>query len=624
MQVGWRILEIIILLSILVVAHEFGHFIVARKSGMRVDEFAVGFGKRLWSQTRGETTYSVNLFPLGGYCKIYGMDVEDEEELKRQMEEFAKEGKSPPSSYFESIAPKNDPRAFVNRPIYQRFGVIVAGPAANIIVAVIMVFLMGITIGFPAAELGNVIPGGPADAAGLMAGDIITHMNGAHLSSTDDLLRTIQFARGGEAIYLAGLRGSENFDVRVIPQQLRLVDSNFCRLGFVFMNDGTVLYILPDSPAERSGLVPGDIITMVEGLRFPSHKLNIESGNGVLHLRVYRDYKRISVFVDYFESEIIQDTYSSFGYFYADNQVITLVMPRGIADDAGLMAGDRITGGELTIWDATGEAISEESPRPVTLICERQGREFSARLEPDPIFSRIQVYMDDASLPVLMNLPRDHILYEAGLRSGDEIFSIAGMPTPNGIAAFLKFQKYIGEAVTVIAMSGSEEKIFTIPVPGIQSDENELAAFFSGLHFKTRYFKSGLFTSLKTGIYKAVDIVKFIFMTIGMLISGEVSVRDLAGPVGIVTFTYQAATNGFVDLINMMILLSVHLAVFNLLPFPALDGGRLIFMVPEIIFRRQVITPRIENLIHLAGFLLILIFAAFVAYNDVVRIFFDR
>ncbi|MCX6646746.1 MAG: site-2 protease family protein [bacterium] len=623
LQVGWRIIEIVILLSILVVGHEFGHFIVARMSGMRVDEFAVGFGKRLWSITRGETAYSINLFPLGGYCKIYGMDVEDEAELKKQAEEFAKAGKPPPSSYFESIAPRDDPRAFVNRPIHQRIGVILAGPAANILIGILMVFLMGVTIGFPAAEIGNVIPGGPADVGGLQAGDIITYMNGTRLSSTDDLQRTIQFSMGNP-IYLAGIRADEEFDVRIMPQELRLVDSNFCRLGFIYMNDGTVLYNLPDSPAERAGLIPGDIITKVAGLMFSMQNLDIEPGSGILPLEVYRDYKQVRVSIDYFDDEINLDHYSPFGYFFNDEQLVTKVVPRGIADDAGLRDGDLITGGELTIWDSSGEAISDVSPMPVTLLCEREGRKFSVKLEPDPIFSRIQVYMDDASRPVLMNLPYEHRLYQSGLRSGDEILSIEGTPTLNGISAFLEFQKYFGQSVSVVALSDGVEKIATVPMPDLNTGEKELSSFFAGLHFQTRYFKSSFSGAIKTGIVKTGDIIKFIFMTLGMLASGEIGIKDLAGPVGIVNITYQAATNGFVDLLNMMILLTINLAIFNLLPFPALDGGRILFMLPELIFRRQVITPRIENFIHFAGFLILLLFAVFVAYNDVARIFFGR
>lgn len=623
---GWRILQIIILLSVLIIGHEYGHFIIAKLSKMRVDEFAVGFGKSLLSFTRGETTYRLNIFPLGGYCKIYGMDVEDEEELKKQAEEAAKQagdGETPKEIPVNtSIAPKDDPRAFVNRPLYQRFLVIIAGSFSNFLIAILMVFTMGITIGYPAAELGNIIPGGPADVGGLMRGDIITHLNDAQLASTDDLLRAVRFSQG-EALYLSGIRGSEEFEATVIPQQLRLVDSNFCRLGFIYMNDGSVIHVIPESPSGRGGLLAGDIILVVDGLRFPSHRLEVDSGSGMMNLSVYRDYRREFIEIDYFDSEINQDTYSSFGFFYDENQVITQVLKGGIADDAGLISGDILAGGELRTWTEIEETRADPV-KAMTLIYERDGRTHTAHLEPDTSFSRIQVYMDDASIPVLSNLPFTHRLYQAGLRNGDRILSVDGVPTPNGIAAFLEFQKHFGEIITIVAISESSERIFTVPIPGAGSDMEELRAFFGGLQFRTTYFSSGFLNSLDTGYKKAIDITNFIFMTLGMLISGEASIKDLAGPVGIATYTYQAATNGFVDLINMMVLLSINLAIFNLLPFPALDGGRIIFMIPEFILKRPVVTPRIENWIHLAGFVLLIMLAAVVAYNDVVRLIVGR
>ncbi len=629
------IIEVIFLFGILVIAHEYGHFIAAKLSGMRVDEFAVGFGKKLLSWTRGETEYTIRAVPLGGFNRIYGMDVEeDEERIKREQEE-AKAKTSEETAVTKggikgadvvapdySLAPKDDPRAFVNRPIHQRIAVVIAGPIANIIAAVVIVFLMGIAIGFPAAELGGVIPGGPAAGQGLMAGDVITHLNGVRLSSTADLHRTVAFSRG-EALQLAGLRGREHFEVSVIPQAVRLVDTFFCRVGFVYLSDGTVIYNYPGSPSERAGIDRGDIILSVDDLRFPSHRLQIESGNGILKLEVYRGYKQETLFIDYFESELVRDSYSPFGYFFDDTGLISTVIPNGIADEGGLLAGDLITGGETATWTQTIEDEPAQAPKVTTIEYLRDGQTRRARLDPDPTYARIQVYMDDAAYPILVGLPYDHRLVHAGMQSGDEIVSIEGVPTPNGITAFLEFEHQIGNTVTVIALSNSEERAFVVPIPS-GSNFEELQEFFAGLHFKTRYLPADLKSSFMAGIGKTVDIATFIFMTIGMLVTGEASLNELAGPVGIATITYEAASSGLVDLINIMVLLSVNLAIFNLLPFPALDGGRLVFMVAEAIFRRPVVTVRIENFIHIAGFLLLLLFAMFITYQDVLRIIFGR
>ena len=616
-----RLVEVILIFSILVIGHEYGHFLVARACGMRVDEFAIGFGKRLFSWKRGETTWSINLVPIGGYNKIYGMDLEDEEESP-EAEEDSKPNvpKAAPQDY--SIAPRDDPRAFVNRPLYQRFFVALAGSVANFVIAILVVFLMGITIGFPAAELGGVIPGGPADTAGLMTGDIVTRLDGVRLSSTADLHNAIRFSNGS-ALHLAGMRGSERFNATVIPQSIRFVDTHFCRLGFVYLNDGTVLYIRPDSPAERSDIQPGDIIMYVDGIRFPSHRLEIEGGDGVLSLRIYRGYHRAGVDIEYFNNEILHDSYSTFGFFFNEEMIITDTIEGGIADEGGLEPGDEIVGASTQVWLSTELPEPSDPVRETSFEYRRNGEIYHTRLNPDPGFSRIQVYMDDASLPILSGLPINHRLAQAGMKSGDEILSVEGVPTPNGITAFLELEKHTGRSVTVVALSSGEERVFTIPIPSEQNRE-ELREFFIGLRFKTRYFASDLVGSFIAGTDKSIDITRLIFLTIGMLISGEANLNDLAGPVGIAAITYQAASNGIVDLINIMVLLSVNLAIFNLLPFPALDGGRILFMGFEAILRRPVVNVRVENLIHIAGFLLLLLLALVVAYNDIARLIFSN
>jgi regulator of sigma E protease len=222
-----------------------------------------------------------------------------------------------------------------------------------------------------------------------------------------------------------------------------------------------------------------------------------------------------------------------------------------------------------------------------------------------------------------MNLPPDHPLAIAGLESGDKLLSVNGVPTENGISAFLEFESHLGQEVTVIAMRNRAEQVAKVMLPG-ETNGPEVERFLGGLHFATKYYRENPATSFVAGVKKSEDIVVLIFKTIGMLFSGKASVSDLSGPVGIATVTYQAAASGFVDLINIMILLSVNLAIFNLLPFPALDGGRMIFLIAEGIMRRPVVNVRVENLIHIAGFLLLILLALFVTYHDIARMIFSR
>ncbi|HLJ84055.1 MAG TPA: M50 family metallopeptidase [Candidatus Eremiobacteraceae bacterium] len=156
------------MLAVLVVFHEFGHFVFAKRFGVHVEEFAVGFGPRLASVTRGGTAYSINALPLGGYCKMRGEDTADDGTA--------------------------DPGNFQHKKLWQRFVIILAGPVFNLILAVAIYALIGFTFGVPTGRtniIDSVIPGAPAARAGLLAGDEIVAFNGQPVKSGDQLVDSI-------------------------------------------------------------------------------------------------------------------------------------------------------------------------------------------------------------------------------------------------------------------------------------------------------------------------------------------------------------------------------------------------------------------------------------------------
>lgn len=158
------ILAAIFVFGVLVTVHEFGHFITAKLTGMRVDEFAVGFGPKIYQTKEGETQYSLRLIPLGGYNKIAGMDPEEEA----------------------------TPDGFSSKPILSRMLVILAGPIMNFILPLLLFFCIFATTGIdqPVNKniIGDVIPGKPAAQAGLMAGDKILSVNGETVTTFDGLV----------------------------------------------------------------------------------------------------------------------------------------------------------------------------------------------------------------------------------------------------------------------------------------------------------------------------------------------------------------------------------------------------------------------------------------------------
>ena len=157
-----RILLAVVLFLLLIVFHEFGHFIVAKKSGIKVNEFAVGMGPLIYSKEKGETTYSFRAIPIGGYCAMEGEDDES-----------------------------SDPRSFDNAPASKRFLTILAGPVANLIIAVLVFTIVGVIGGVVTTTVDDFIEDSPAQAAGIEKGDEILKINGQEISDFTDISKVV-------------------------------------------------------------------------------------------------------------------------------------------------------------------------------------------------------------------------------------------------------------------------------------------------------------------------------------------------------------------------------------------------------------------------------------------------
>jgi regulator of sigma E protease len=171
------ILVSIIGLALLIVVHEGGHFIVARLCGMRVERFSIGFGKPLVSFKRGDTIYQISPIPLGGFVQITGLNPHEE---------------------FDH----NDPYVYPNRPRWMRLAVLVAGPGANYLTAVLLAF--GIALGYgkpvPTHDVDMVIKGSAAEAAGLQKGDLLLEANGQKLTPERDIRAVVREVQGAPMV----------------------------------------------------------------------------------------------------------------------------------------------------------------------------------------------------------------------------------------------------------------------------------------------------------------------------------------------------------------------------------------------------------------------------------------
>lgn len=202
------ILAFILILSVLVLVHELGHFLVAKKFGIKVEEFGVGFPPRAFSKKIGETVYSINWLPVGGFVKLYGEDAAGGGSVKRQKEEVVGSG-------------GDIKRAFYARPLWQRISVVTAGVIMNFILAVVLISFLFASQGVPIPSdriiINEVAPNSPAQAAGVLKNDRVMSINNVEIKDTATFIEETKKFRGQE-VSLTLLRNGEEVTVRLTPR----------------------------------------------------------------------------------------------------------------------------------------------------------------------------------------------------------------------------------------------------------------------------------------------------------------------------------------------------------------------------------------------------------------------
>ena len=161
----WVTVAIIVGLLLTIMLHEWGHYIMAKRAGLKVTEFFCGFGPRIWSFRRGETEYGLKAIPLGGYVRIIGM------------------------TNLEEVDPEDEPRAYRNAPYGKKMKVVLAGIAVNLVIFVVLMFvaLVGHGVDQPDTKLLFVAPKTPAAEAGLLKGDRIVAVDGVNVEKWDSI-----------------------------------------------------------------------------------------------------------------------------------------------------------------------------------------------------------------------------------------------------------------------------------------------------------------------------------------------------------------------------------------------------------------------------------------------------
>ncbi|MBQ6400903.1 MAG: RIP metalloprotease RseP [Firmicutes bacterium] len=179
----------ILIFCLLIFVHEFGHFIVAKACGVKVNEFAIGMGPAFFKRQKGETTYSLRVFPIGGFCAMEG---EDED--------------------------SDDPRAFNRQPAWQRALVLAAGSFMNLLTCVVLLIIIAFWAGQPTTTLDKITPGSPAEAAGLKAGDTVVAVDGKAIKEWNDIITDLNGEDEKKTVEITVKRDGKEMNFTCAPE----------------------------------------------------------------------------------------------------------------------------------------------------------------------------------------------------------------------------------------------------------------------------------------------------------------------------------------------------------------------------------------------------------------------
>ena len=254
----------ILVLSIIVIVHEFGHFIIAKANGITVVEFSIGFGPKLIHFRKGETEYCIKALPFGGACTMLGDEflemsvIQSEEDDDEELTDEEKEAKK------RKLAIENGydmEKSFASKSVWARIAVIAAGPVFNFLLAFVCAVVIVGSLGYYPCDIDVVKDNSPATEAGLQEGDVITKVNGHKVT----FYRDFYFYRAYNAdktLNITFTRDGEKMTTTVTPQHIK---QQKYQVGIMMNENCLISSVTKDSPAEKAGLKANDVIKAVDG-----------------------------------------------------------------------------------------------------------------------------------------------------------------------------------------------------------------------------------------------------------------------------------------------------------------------------------------------------------------------
>ncbi len=528
----------LVLLSVLVFVHELGHFLAARRNGVKVETFAVGFGPSIYEKKVGDTVYALKLLPLGGYVKLFGEDATDPAIIKNKHS-------------FASKSPR------------QRFEIAVAGVVFNVILALVL-----LTFGF--------IFGLRPDSAELMneARFQAKLLNGELKQSEYLLVKKAKdpLYEGAKLIEVNGER-AWNFNANEMFGLLSGEVKGESILRFVSVDNRDLL------------------LKLSEGQAISDYGIELQLAYPIYKPKVYResDLARFDLekgdvifaindlpLVDkkHFESYLLEPNLNSLTV-WRDGNGLKLDLARG---DSKLLIAD-------VVPDLPAAMVGID---PGDTLVSINGKVFAEA-------SLATKFLREASLPiVLKTIDSDGKANNLTItkRSEDGLVGLylTELTQVNAIADQLLFEPYL---VSIVPESESLwRRVLLAPVRSL-----------------TEAYE--VFKSSSVGFLSVL----------GRIVSFRELPETVGGPVAVTQVTSQFLQTDLAGTIWLMAILSLSLAAVNILPLPALDGGRIFFIILEVLRSGKAVPAKFEAITHLLGFLLLMLLIVLITFKDLARIF---
>jgi regulator of sigma E protease len=647
---GGSILAVLIGIGLVIFFHELGHFAVAKWCDVFVERFSIGFGPILWSRKYGETEYALSAIPFGGYVKMLGQDDMDPSQLT--SEEIAR-----------------DPRSYSAKSVGQRMAIISAGVTMNVITAVMFYAIaFGHGIEMPPPVIGSLQPGFPAWEAGLHSGDRISSIGGRTTTTFEDIQRAIAFTSG--PIEVKGVHADGTaFEMQMTPsifagrRMIGVAPSQ--GLELIKPRDSAEPVADPGSPAAgaKPGFEPGDRIVGLDKQAISNftelqHLLAADRSKPVEFL-VHRDNgpeKPVAIRVE-------PQRFRQLG-LTMDIGKITALVNDSPAQRNGILVGDKIlrvnnrsVGTDIDPLRLPDE-LASLAGREVTVVVQRDvkgadSKNFPIRLIPsnNPGWVEHMPAQDDIPLaapaigvaynviPAVLNVAPNSPADKAGIKKGEMVKKVE-LVLPTGMTSDL-FGKntivvdfadsktksanwaYVGllmqlatdRQVQLTLSDGSHPALLT---PVVDAKDNWFVPGLRGLRVYPQFMllkSDGLLDAAKMGLTNTRNSIIDLYLTLRNLLTGQLSVENLHGPLGIASVAYDFARQGLAEMSLFLGILSANLAVLNFLPIPVLDGGHMVFLIWEGVTRKRP-SERVQIAATYFGMAFVLCLAFLVFYLD--------